>query len=195
VLLSVIAASQSTVAAGTPPTSPTEPWGEITRQETIVSGALTITGLNLVECVAVRLIISGVTVTTDDSQVLLRFYINGSEVSGASDYQWGMRQMGGTSTTIHDAADSEIHLTAETATMGVGNAASESFHSTVTVTNPAGTTHKKAHIKSVWIDAPGNYRSATYAGGQLNNAGAITGFKVFGSSDLTAGSIVLLGVV
>ena len=171
-----------------------EPWDEIGRQESISGGALTLSGLDLTGLVAVRLIVSGITVTTDDTQLSLRFFIGGSEVSGASDYHWGIRQMGGTSTTVRDTADSEIALTPDGANLGVGNAATKSWSGVVTVWNPTSTLHKLAHIKGVWVDPPGNYRSTTHAGGALQNSGAITGFKVFGSSNLTGGSILLLGV-
>jgi hypothetical protein len=141
-----------------------------------------------------RLIISGLTVTSDDTQIQLRLLINGSEVSGASDYQWGMRQTGGTSTTVFDSSDSEIALTPDGANLNVGNASTKSYSGVVTVFDPASALHKVVHHKGTWVDPPGNYRSTVYAGGALQNSGAITGFKVFGSSNLTGGTVVCLGV-
>jgi hypothetical protein len=168
-----------------------EPWGEVARQETIASGKLTISGLDLSGIQVVRLFINGVTVTTDDSQVLLRFLVAGSEVS--TGYQWGHVITAGTATA--SSSDSSIHLTTNTATEGVGNASTEGFGAVVTIYNPGSTSlFKRANYKSTWVQPAGTLQGTTAGGGSLDNTGALTGFALLGSSNLTGGTMIVLGV-
>jgi hypothetical protein len=174
----------------------TEPWGEVARQETLSSGKLTISGLDLTGIKVVQFHISGVTVTTDDSTVSCRLIIAGSEVSSGYRYAFQARdsvataagQFGGSTSA------SEILLTATTATMGVGNASTEGFSGVVTVYNPAGALHKRCFVRSSYLTPAGNVGGIDFGGGQLNNSSAVTGFIVQGSSNLTAGTVIALGV-
>jgi hypothetical protein len=177
-----------------PPLDLAEPWAEVDRQETIASGKLTISGLNLQNIQVVRLLISGVAVTTDDSTVSLRFRISGSEVS--SGYRWGMsRNAPSLDTGTASTSDSSIMLTPTTATQGVGNASTEGLNAVVTVYAPGSITlHKRCHYRSVWSRPDGTLIHAATGVGDLGNTGAITGFVVLGSSDLTAGTMIALGV-
>jgi hypothetical protein len=167
-----------------PPLDLAEPWAEVDRQETIASGKLTISGLNLQNIQVVRLLISGVAVTTDD----------GSEVS--SGYRWGMsRNAPSLDTGTASTSDSSIMLTPTTATQGVGNASTEGLNAVVTVYAPGSITlHKRCHYRSVWSRPDGTLIHAATGVGDLGNTGAITGFVVLGSSDLTAGTMIALGV-
>jgi hypothetical protein len=170
-----------------------EPWGEVARQETLSGGALTITGLDLsgIECVQFHL--NGLTVTTDDSQVLFRYIIGGVEIS--TGYFWSVKRLAtGLDGVSGTGSDTSIHLTSAVATNGVGNAATEGFDAVVTVFQPAGSLHKRCHFHAAWSMPDGTLMTGAYGGGQLNDSGAITGVKVFGSSDLTGGTVIALGV-
>jgi hypothetical protein len=189
VLLSVIAASQSTAAVGA---GDIGVWEELARSSTISSGAITVSGLTLTDMVAIRVLLLGLTVTTDDSTVLLRFLVSGSEIS--TGYRWGLRRnepAGGA--TTGSTSDSSIQLADVTATQGVGNASTESFGATITAFSPAGSLFKAVRGHASYLQPDASIVSA-FVGGLLENTGVITGVKVFGSSDLTAGQVIVLGL-
>lgn len=192
-LAGIIAAGAATAAGGGGPIDLSEPWGEVARQETLASGKLTIAGLDLTGIQVVRLYLNGVTVTTDDSQVLLTYLIGGSEVTAG--YRWALRRLGaGVDGTSGSNSDSAIHLTSAAATQGVGNASTEGFDAVVTVYHPGGSLFKRANWRSVWSQPDGTVMQSAFSGAALDNTGAITGFVVAGSSDLTAGTVIVLGV-
>lgn len=170
-------------------------WEEIARQETIGSGALTITGLDLSSLLAIQVVISGVTVTDDGTDVMLRFHVSGSEVS--TGYQWGTSVIStSTATTAAGStSDSGIHLSASTSSAWkTGNASTKSKHAIVTVDSPGSTAlHKKVFVQSAEIGPTGN-APRTLGSGVLANAGAITGLTVYGSAALTGGKVVVLGL-
>jgi hypothetical protein len=175
------------------PVDLSEPWGEVARQESLSSGKLNVSGLDLSGITALRLFINGVTVTTDDSTIKLTFIIAGSEIT--ANYAWEHeRFIGGSVNPTGSTSDSSIALTATAATHGVGNASTESFGAVVTIHAPTGTQHKKCFYRSWWLRPDGTGAEATVGGGQLANSGAITGFVVSGSSDLTGGNVIVLGV-
>jgi hypothetical protein len=189
VLLSVISASQSTAAVDA---GDIGVWEELGRSSTIASGAITVSGLTLTDMVAIRVLLLGLTVTTDDSTVLLRFLVSGSEVS--TGYRWALRRnepAGGA--TTGSTSDSSIQLADVTATQGVGNASTESFGALLTVPGPASSLFKTARGQSTYLQPDASATSA-FVGGLLENTGPITGVKVFGSSDLTAGQVIVLGL-
>lgn len=177
------------------PVDITEPWGEVARVTSVSGGKLTISGLDLSGLMLVKIFISGVTVTTDDSQVLFRFIIGGSEI--ATGYRWAGAFVA-PSITAHDGSsnsDTSIHLTSSTAAEGVGNASTEGFGAVLTIPGPASTSlYKKVYYHSAYSNPAGNGMSSFNAGGQLDNASAVEGFVVLGSSDLTGGSMIVLGV-
>jgi hypothetical protein len=191
-ILGIVASGQMVGGGVTPPPGVDEPWGEFARQETITSGALTLSGLDLSGLVAVRLILAGITCTTDATTAMLRFHISGSEV--ATGYQWGIQRVNfGASATGVNGADTEIHLCGDGAD-SLGNASTEGLDGWVTVHGPASALYKRALVKTTWVRPNGVHMVAIYAAGQLDNTGPITGFTVFASSDLTAGSLILLGL-
>jgi hypothetical protein len=175
------------------PVDLTEPWGEVSRQETIVGGTLTVGGLDLSGLQVVRLLVNGVTVTTDDATVLLRYIVAGSEIS--SGYRWCVaRYATGLDSALASASDSSIALTSNVATQGVGNAATEGFSAVVTVYHPTSTLHKNCAFRSSWSKPDGTLITAASGSGGLTDSGAITGFVLLGSSNLTAGNVIVLGV-
>jgi hypothetical protein len=172
----------------------TEPWGEVARQTSISGGKLTISGLDLSSVLVVRLFITGVAVTTDDSSIKLRFHVGGSEVSSSTYQRTDRRVAAGVDQVGGNSGDDSIPLSSVAATQMVGNAATEAFHSVVTVYDVASTSlYKKSFHRSAY-SIPSGDEMTVYGGGALLNTGALTGFTVFGSSNLTAGSVIVLGV-
>jgi hypothetical protein len=169
-----------------------EPWEEIT-DATVAGGKLTLSGLSLSGYAVVRLLVTGVTVTTDDSEIRLTFIVAGTEVTAG--YNWALsRTSPGVGAQSAAAGATYISLTAAVATQKVGNAAGKSFSAIITVHAPTGTQNKKAFHRSIWTRTGGEPEGGTYAVGELPNAGAITGFVVAGESDLVSGTVTLLGV-
>lgn len=176
------------------PVDLTEPWGEVGRVTSLSSGALVLSGLDLSGLLVVRLFINGVTVTTDDTFVKLRFYVAGSEVSSSTYQRTDRRVMNGVDQVGGSSGDDSMALSSVGTANGVGNASTEAFHSVVTIYDVASTSlYKKCFWRSAY-SVPSGDLMTTYGAGALLNTGALTGFKVFGTSNLTAGSIIALGV-
>lgn len=174
-------------------TLPAEPWGEVTRQDTLSAGKLILSGLSLSHLMAARLHISGVTVTTDDSQVFLRLHISGSVVS-SSTYRWGYMRLGsGDLTPVGSAGTATEIPVSSSATRGVGNASGESLAADVLIFGPAAANWKYLSIHSHWVKPAATGHTLNGAA-HLEDTGPITGFEVYGSSDLTAGTLTLTGL-
>ena len=174
-----------------------EPWDEIARQETIAAGKLTLSGLSLSAYRVVRLYILGVTVTTDDTALNMRWHISGSEIS-SSDYRYAYTRL---AVGLDDVTGSgsgitvtEIPVSSQEATRGVGNASTESYAAVFTIWEPAGSHYKRAYLQAFWTKPDGAPFTFPLGGVQLDNTGPLTGFTVYGSSDLTGGALVLTGV-
>jgi hypothetical protein len=178
---------------GIPPIDLTEPWGEVARQETITAGKLTLSGLGLSGLSCVRLLINGLKVTTDDSQVLLRYQINGSDVT--TGYEWLTYIIGsGVNTFATATGAGEISLTHSTATNLLGNDATESLNAVVDVHAPTGSQQKLCYYSGEYLLPSNNFRVIPQGAARLNNAGAIDGFVVYATSNLTAGTVIVLGL-
>lgn len=171
----------------------TEPWGEVARVTSVVGGKLTISGLNLSGIQVMRLYINGVTVTTDDSQIFLRFLIADAEIS--TGYRWGVNRLtSGLNDLVASAAGTELPLSSSS-TRGVGNASTEAIGAVVTIFDPGSATlYKRSWYHTVYSKPDGTLMELATSIGALENTGALTGVVLYGSSDLTAGSIVVLGV-
>ncbi len=183
----------SSFGTGSTPNDITEPWGEVARQDTVSGGKLTISGLDLSGMRVVRLYLDGITVTTDDSQVFLRFMVGGSEVS--TGYRWSI---GRTTVSLDDIVGSnsgtEIPLSS-LSTRGVGNASTEGLGAVIAIFDPgATTTYKRCHGQSAYTKPDGTLMELGVIGGQLDNTGALTGVVVYASSNLTGGTVIMLGV-
>src|SRR4051812_8081810 len=87
------------------------PWDDIARQDTISGGTLTISGVDLTGVMFVRLIMTGITVTTDDSSVRSTMIIAGSEITTGS-YGWAMERVasGVTTSSFNAGTDTAIQF-------------------------------------------------------------------------------------
>lgn len=178
------------------PVDLTEPWEVIATTTTVTGGAMSIGGYDFSTLVAVRLQLSGIVVTTDDSWLAVRFHIGGSESS--SDYGWIVRPVHEGTTEIGTdsvaSADAAIGITSVTSGRGVGNASTEAFSGAVTVFAPGATAfHPLAVAQGELIRSDGT-GARHYAGGIRLATGAVSGFSVIGSSNIVSGKLMLLGI-
>lgn len=182
---------------GSSPVDLTEAWGEVARQETISAGKLTISGLDLSGIQALRVLINGVTVTTDNTQMFLRLHVAGSEVS-SSDYRYTYHRISSSLDDIPSAGTgvtvTEVPLSTSASSRGVGNASTEGFGADLVVFGVSGSLYKRASIHSWWTLPSGVGITNISGAFQLANTGAVTGLTVFGDSDLTGGTVIVLGV-
>ena len=169
-------------------------WAIISTLTSPTAGVFDFASVDFSTYKVIRVHLSGITVTTDGTDLRLTFYVGGSEVT--SGYNWLVRAMstGGTSNADSAATQASLLLTSNDANWDTGNASTESFGGVVTVDAPASTAlHKKAAFEVCHVGPTGN--AITSQGmGQMNNAGAITGLKIGGTSNLTAGKVRILGL-
>jgi hypothetical protein len=75
-----------------------------------------------------------------------------------------------------------------------GNAAAKSFGCTITLPTPLSTALHKRVFAEAWQIGPTGNAIGTHVPGIMANAGAITGIKLAGTSNLTAGKVRILGL-
>jgi hypothetical protein len=169
-------------------------WIEIASLDAPTAGAFTFAVLDLSTYKRVRLIIADVTVTTDGTDPRLTFYIGGVEI--VAGYAWAYDSISSSSTFNTDSASGAVAilLTGNDGNWDVGNAAAESFGAIIDVPHPASVAlYKRAFVNSYEIGPTGqSFRNGGV--GKLDNAGAIDGFKISGTSNLTAGRVRILGL-
>jgi hypothetical protein len=151
--------------------------------------SLTLTGYE-----AIQIRMSGVTVTTDGTDVFIRFYVGGSEIS--TGYRWlqGALSTSAAVNTDSSASATGILLNSNDAAWDTGNAATESFGCTITVPNPVSTALHKRAFGEAWMIAPSGNALTQHVAGIMENTGAINGLIVRGSSNLVAGKVRVLGL-
>lgn len=169
-------------------------WTEIDRQTAPSAGVFDFASLTLTGYEVIQIVVSGVTVTTDGTDVKLTFYVSGSEI--VTGYRWGQQAVASTTGSVDDgdASDPAILLNSDNATQDTGNAAGESFSCLITVDAPLSSAlYKKAEYETV-NSRPDSDHETQMGVGIMENAGAITGLKISGSSSLTAGNVRILGL-
>lgn len=167
---------------------------EIARLDAPVAGVFDFTGLSLTGVKQLQIVCSGITVTTDGTDPLLTFYVSASEV--VTGYRWGHKSMDSAANLLvdGDVSDPAIHLVSDNATWDVGNAAGENFGAVITLDQPVSTAfYKRVSIQSAYVNPAGNV-VATDGVGVMENAGAIDGVKISGSSNFVAGHVRLLAL-
>ena len=169
-------------------------WTEIDRLDTPTSGAFDFPSLTLTGYEVIQIICSGITVTTDGTDPRLTFYVSAAEV--VTGYRRGTQTAtsGGSTLDEGTTSDTSIRLVADDAGFDVGNAAGEAFSSIIVVDAPLSTAlYKKAEFQSVFT-TPAGSAASTSGVGLMENAGAIDGLKIGGTSNLTAGKVRILGL-
>lgn len=170
-------------------------WDIITSTTTLSSGAFDITGLTLTGYKVIRIELSGHTVTTDGTDHKLTFYVSGSEVTGTA-YQWATfgQSTGGGGLADSATGAAALLLVSNDANNDTGNASTKSLEAEITVMSPADTSlYKIVTFRTTHIGPTGNALD-TEGVGIMQNAGAIDGIKISGTSNLTAGKVVVVGL-
>lgn len=152
--------------------------------------SLTLTGYQVLQVVC-----AGITVTTDGTDVFMRFYVSGSKVT--TGYRWGLiseRSTGTGNVADGDTSAGGILLVSNDVNNDVGNDVGEGFSALIMVDNPLSTAlYKKATFQAVSTNNSANV--VNHSGeGVMENAGAIDGLSIEGSSNLTAGKVRILGM-
>ena len=159
------------------------------------SGACDFSVLTLNTFRRVELFASGVTVTTDDTEPRMTFYVAGSEI--VTGYRWAVDvgHSGGTSanTGADDAASFIGLCKADATTWGVGNASTEGFDLEMNIWMPGDTALYKMASWRMFHTDPAGLSNRTTGVGVMDNAAAIDGIKLYGDSNLTAGRVKLIG--
>lgn len=169
-------------------------WTLIDSKNAPTSGAFTFSPLTLTGYDIIQIVMSGITVTSDDSKIYLTFYVGGVQIT--SGYRWGSYAVssGGTTFTAGDTSDPQIILGHTQANWGVGNASAKAFGGIVTVDAPVSTALYKRTAGDVFMIGPTGNTLFHHCVGIMENAGAINGIKIAGSSNLTAGKVRILGL-
>ncbi len=158
------------------------------------SGVFDFPSLTLTGYKAIEIDIAGVTVTTDDTEVMLQFYVGGVLIT--TGYRFSTLLLGSGAAAAGDGATSGsgIKLQSNDANLGVGNDTGERFNSSIQVDEPLNTTrHKRALYESL-ITLPSGVRHSVQGQGIMENTGAVSGLKISGDSDLLAGHVRVYGV-
>lgn len=143
----------------------------------------------------VRIFLIGITTGTDDTQVRIQFYVAGTVVTTA--YRYGVITTNSATGNgnVFNQTGTYIALLDDTAGLALGNASTESFSGIVTIANPSDPVlWTYCTIEGATIIPSGavcNVRGS----GILENAGAVDGIKVLGSSSLTGGKFVAYGML
>jgi len=170
-------------------------WTVISSLDAPTGGVFDFPSLSLGSYSAVQVIGSGITVTTDGTDVVLRVYQSGSEVTSIS-YRWGMHldSSAGSGNTDADNGATALYVVSDDSSWDVGNASNEGIGFIATFDSPASTAlGKRVRFESAFTNASGSLIAAEGVGVQAGTA-AIGGFKVLGSSSLTAGKVRILGL-
>lgn len=170
-------------------------WSVIASSNSISSGNLDITGLDLSSYKAVRAIITGVTVVTDGTSVIMQLYLAGSLFT-ASNYRYMFveRQPGVGGSSRAGSVDPVMWISPWV--YGMSNNAACSFLSDILIHDPSGSGLRRAI----------NYRTSFTTGtthfawvrgvASVDSVDAITGFRVktFSGSGLATGRLTLHGL-
>lgn len=152
--------------------------------------SLTLTGIEIVQ-----IVICGVRVTTDGTDLRLTAYMGGVEVTAS--YRWGVQSVSSDATEVDsgDTSDPSMLMQPLTAGWDTGNATGECFNGIVHIDGPLDTAvYKKAEITSLSVSPDGRINSHCGVA-ILENAAAIEGFKISASSNITGGHVRILGAV
>lgn len=169
-------------------------WTTISSLTAPSSGVFDFPSLSLSGYDLLQIVLSGITVTTDGTDIKLTFYKSGGEV--VTGYRWAVMGIASSAGVVDDgdASDPGILLNSDNANWDVGNASTKSFGASVFVPNPNSTALYKMASYQSWIVGPTGSVLHNAGAGVMEDAAAITGIKISGSSNLTAGKVKILGL-
>jgi hypothetical protein len=169
-------------------------WEELGRQDTLSGGKLILSDLNLAGVSAIQILISGIKTGTEDTFVKLRLHSNGIEIF--RDYQWVTRVIttSGAESYFFDGWETSAFLITSTATFGLDEAATAAASGQILIDEPNSTTlHKKMGLL-VQNAAPSGNQVRSFGSAVFNGAFQVDGVTIYGSSALTGGKVIVLGL-
>jgi hypothetical protein len=169
-------------------------WEELGRQETISDGKLTLSDLNLAGVSAIQILISGIKTGTEDTFIKLRLQSRGVDIVRA--YQWGTHVIttSGAEAAFSSASDTSVVLISSTATFGLDEATTAAASGQILIDEPNSTTlHKKMGLL-VQDAAPSGNQVRSFGSAVFGGAFQIDGVTIYGSSALTGGKVIVLGL-
>lgn len=168
-------------------------WTQIATSDAPSGGVFDFPSITFTGYIIVQIVMSGITVTSDDTAILFQFYTGGSLIT--SGYRWVVRHTSNaTADGDNNASTTSIGLTSNDATEAVGNASGEEFNAILTLDAPLSSAFSQKLEYEVAFTTPAGSSSGGSGVGVMDNTGAIEGFKVSGSSSLTAGRVRVLGL-
>lgn len=181
--------------AAPPPVGDPYEWAIISHLAAPTAGAFTFSGLTLTAYERLEIYLSGITVTTDQSFVQVRFRVGATPTTAT--HRWAVSSES-TSGTIDDnsgSADTEIDVVANAAAFPVGNVATDALFGVMSVIKPAA-----AHERYMSYRGQHGYGNASANVGteqgvmKITDTDPITSIVVLGSSNLVAGMVTLAGL-
>ena len=171
-------------------------WVEIAAADAPASNVFDFPSLTLTGYSVLQVVCSGIRVTTDATDLALQFYVSAALVT--TGYRWGNQSLHSSTSLVGlddgDTSDPSILLCSNNVDWDVGNAAEESFGGVLMVDAPLSTAlYKRVEIEAV-MAGPAGRLNVVSGIGLMENAGAIDGLKISGSSNLTAGKVRVLGL-
>lgn len=169
-------------------------WTQLASLDAPSAGAFDFPSITFTGYSVVQIVMSGITVTSDGTSMLFQFYVSSALVTSAG-YRWVVRTAQNAA-IVGDAGSSQtsIGLCSNDAGETVGNDTGEAFNGIITLDNVlSATTSKKMEFEVAMTNPAGSGQFGSGVG-VMDGTGAIDGFKLTGSSNLTAGKVRVLGM-
>ncbi len=171
------------------------PHSVIDRKTAPASNVLDFTSIDFSPYRFCIMFLNGLTVDTDDCDIVLRVRQSGTLLNGASDYSFSHSSYtsGNVAAAETDAANDSIVLNDLAANFGVGNFAGENFCARIEIFNMGG--GKRPGFGFYFShDLPSNNLTQGSGAGQVLNTNACNGIQIAASGGLlTAGKATLIG--
>ena len=157
------------------------------------SDAIEFSGLSLSGYDDVQVRVEGITVGTDNVNLVAQFAIGGVLITSAYLYATYVLNEAGTGTTNSSASAASMLLN-RTTTNAIGNATGESFAGTYALGNPNEALHKYLRGHATYTCDAGTLRHVRSMG-VLKNTGTLDGIKFFLSSGtMPTGKATIFGI-
>lgn len=158
------------------------------------AGAFDISGLDLTAYAKVEIVLAGLTVSADDTDIRGQLYIDGVLFTTGTQRTGALGFMSdGASGNLTTAGSGTFFPIDDTAGWGIGSAAGESGSLEITLFAPGAATNKQMRVHATH-QAPSAASSYYYGSAMVPATGEVTGFKFFGSGGtIASGTLTIYG--
>lgn len=169
-------------------------WTKLDRLTAPTTGFFDFQGFDFSTYPVLQIIGSGIRVTSDQSTVQCVFYKSGPTALTVYAYHINILPEATTQQEESDTAQTEVPLCSmDSATYKVGNDTAEFLSFKMLLAHPVlSSRFKHLFIESSFVNSAGA-ACRLDGGAMIKDTAAITGFRIAGSSDLTAGKVWVLG--